>query len=433
MRSWPWRRRSLTNGDLTSGQTTTSASVLPKAVQWTRNLAALWAAVFIAIAGFSFPFPFIPIYLHGDLAVHDQHSLAVWSGVAAGAGGFSMAIASPVWGLVADRFGRRQMVIRAMLGGAISVGLMSLAQNPLQLTAIRFLQGATAGTVASSSALVVSQTPRHHVAKALGLLGSAIALGNAAGPLLAGLFANVFGLRSMFFAGGVLLSLSVLPVLFVVRESRGSNQTRALSARESLGTAQPGTGSALAVLIVGQGLMQITYTAFLQLSVVRLIAINPSKASLATGIAFGVSGLAMAGASITYWRLVRFRGYKPVATISAVLMASTVAIAAAAPSLPLLVVTIILFGMVFGVLTPLLTSMIGLESPAAIAATVYGISASAIALGFGIGAVLGGTLAGLFGIGGGYALAIGAAIALATAVAFLAREPSPDLRNSVRT
>ncbi|TMD78479.1 MAG: multidrug efflux MFS transporter, partial [Chloroflexi bacterium] len=59
-----------------------------------------------------------------------------------------MTIASPIWGLLGDRLGRKPMLIRSMVGGAITVGLMFFAQTPLQLVILRFLQGATSGTVA---------------------------------------------------------------------------------------------------------------------------------------------------------------------------------------------------------------------------------------------------------------------------------------------
>ena len=137
------------------------------AVDWRRNLAALWLAEFTAILGFSFAFPFLPLFLHRELGIVSERSLAFWSGIVAGASGISMAIASPIWGWLADRFGRRSMLIRAMVGGGLSVGLMGLARSAQQLAALRFLQGGASGTVASASALVAAETPREHVAWAL--------------------------------------------------------------------------------------------------------------------------------------------------------------------------------------------------------------------------------------------------------------------------
>jgi DHA1 family multidrug resistance protein-like MFS transporter len=188
-------------------------------VDWKRNLTALWLAEFVAIFGFSFAFPFLPLYLHQDLAVRTTHDLALWTGVIGGASGLSMTIASPVWGVLADRYGRKPMLVRAMLGGAITVGLMSIAQAAPQLLALRTVQGATSGTVPAATALAAAETPRSRVAWSMGVLSSAVALGGATAPLIGGLAAVVFGLRAVFLGAGVLLALSSLPVLLVVRES----------------------------------------------------------------------------------------------------------------------------------------------------------------------------------------------------------------------
>src|SRR2546421_12912582 len=90
-----------------------------QAVDGRRNLAALWFAELTAIFGFSFAFPFPPLFLR-ELGIHTPSALALWRGVAAGASGFSLAVMSPVWGALADRYGRRSMLIRAMVGGAVT-------------------------------------------------------------------------------------------------------------------------------------------------------------------------------------------------------------------------------------------------------------------------------------------------------------------------
>src|SRR5215813_9857931 len=186
---------------------------------WRRNLAALWFAQFTAIFGFSFAFPFLPVYLR-QLGVHDPGQLALWTGVTAGASGASLAIMSPIWGTLADRYGRRAMLLRAMIGGAVTVGLMGFARGPVDLLVLRLLQGATAGTVAAATALVASGTPRARVGWALGVLTSAVAVGTAFGPLLGGLAATLLGVRAIFWAGGALLGAATIPVFAVVREIR---------------------------------------------------------------------------------------------------------------------------------------------------------------------------------------------------------------------
>src|SRR6202011_421552 len=189
------------------------------AVNWRRNLAALWLAEFTAILGFSFAFPFLPLFLHQELHIPNGPQLSFWTGIAASATGSALALPSPIWGRLADRYGRKPMLVRAMIGGGISVGLMGLAQSALQLTVLRGVQGASSGTVAAATALVATETPAAHLAWALGILSSSISLGSAVGPAAGGLAANLIGLRAIFLAGGTMLLLAAVPVLLLVRES----------------------------------------------------------------------------------------------------------------------------------------------------------------------------------------------------------------------
>src|SRR4030088_672258 len=111
------------------------------------------------------------------------------------------------------------MLIRAMVGGGISVGLMGLAQSALQLTVLRGIQGASSGTVAAATALVATETPAAHLAWGLGILSSAISLGSAVGPAAGGVATNLVGRGAIFVAGGAMLLLPAIPVVFMVRES----------------------------------------------------------------------------------------------------------------------------------------------------------------------------------------------------------------------
>jgi len=129
-------------------------------VDWRRNLVALWFAEFTAIFGFSFAFPFLSIFISQDLGVHNARDLDLWTAAAGSVSGLAMAVASPIWGILGDRFGRKPMLIRSMLGGAITVGLIFFVQTPLQLVILRFIQGATSGTVAAATSLVAAETPQ---------------------------------------------------------------------------------------------------------------------------------------------------------------------------------------------------------------------------------------------------------------------------------
>src|SRR6266508_1092508 len=139
------------------------------------------------------------------------------------------------------------MLIRSMVGRAITVRRMFFAQSPLQLVLLRFLQGAASGTVAAATALVAAETPRPRVGWALGVLTSAVALGGAIGPVVGGIAGELFGLRLVFLLGGFLLLVSLGPVLVVVRESPRAPRTGPRVGTLTLIDRQPGLRKALAV------------------------------------------------------------------------------------------------------------------------------------------------------------------------------------------
>jgi MFS transporter, DHA1 family, multidrug resistance protein len=381
-------------------------------------------AEFTAIFGFAFAFPFLPLFLRRDLGIQTDQALAFWSGIVAGASGFSMAIASPIWGMLADRFGRKPMLIRAMLGGGVSVGLMGLAQSALQLTGLRLVQGAASGTVASATALVAAETPRTHVAWALGILSSSVALGSAVGPTVGGLASGRLGLRTVFVGGGVLLLLSSLPVMLVVRESsQRRTRARATNTLEALRARGPGTLRALGVLISAQALMQASFSACQQLIILRILQLAPGTASTVTGIAFGAAGIATAVASVTYARALRRSGFRRLTAIAAFLLAVVTAGVAVPTSIVAVVAIFVLASFLFGALTPALASMIGLEAPSEVAASIFGVSASAFAIGFGVGPLLAGLTASAAGVPAGLLLAAAMALVLSVLLAAGSREP----------
>lgn len=167
---------------------------------------------------FSFVFPFIPLYVR-DLGVQDNAEAARWAGAIGAASAFTMAIAQPFWGSLADRYGRRIMVLRSIGAASIVLALMGLATHPWQLLVLRLVQGALTGTTAASNALVATTVPREKLGSSLGLMQVAMYGGVAVGPLLGGLIADHLGYRASCFAAGGLMLLSLGLVLGLVRET----------------------------------------------------------------------------------------------------------------------------------------------------------------------------------------------------------------------
>ena len=103
--------------------------------------------------------PFLPLYVE-QLGVTDHAAIVQWSGIAYGATFFTAALTAPLWGRLADRYGRKLMLIRASLGMAVAMSLIGLAHNIWELVALRLLAGLLGGYTSGSMLLIAAQTPK---------------------------------------------------------------------------------------------------------------------------------------------------------------------------------------------------------------------------------------------------------------------------------
>jgi DHA1 family multidrug resistance protein-like MFS transporter len=378
----------------------------------------------MAIFGFSFAFPFLSIFISKNLGVHPGRDLDLWTAASASVSGLSMAIASPIWGVLGDRYGRKPMLIRSMLGGALTVGLIYFARNPTELLILRFLQGATSGTVAAATALVAAETPRSRVAWSLGVVTSAVALGSAIGPVIGGLAAELVGLRLVFLGGGILLLASLVPVVLIVQESPMVRRSGPRPNTLALIGERPGLRKQLGVLIGAQGLISVCNSATSQLVVLRLLEMVTNGVSAVSGLAFGLGGISSSAAAVLYTRVTRRIGYVRTVAGAAGLVAVAVTLIGVAPWVAVVVLAVGLNGLFTGVILPGTASMIGLETPHEAQSTVFGLNASSVALGFFFGPLIAGTVAATSGVSASLLVIAALALVLAGVVAAGAREPS---------
>lgn len=150
-----------------------------------RNVRVLWGGQFLSIAGLTVMVPLLPFYLR-ELGALEADENRLWTGLCLAAPAVTLAMVSPVWGKLGDRWGRKWMVVRALIGLAVSLALMGLAQTPLQFFLFRLLQGACGGVVDSASAFAGAEAPEEERGSVLGRLQSATAAGALAGPLVGG-------------------------------------------------------------------------------------------------------------------------------------------------------------------------------------------------------------------------------------------------------
>lgn len=184
---------------------------------WKKNLFVLSIAVFIAGIAFSEIMPFLSLYIN-TLGNFSHQQLNFWSGIVYSGTFIVSAVVSPWWGKLADKKGRKPMILRAGIGMSVVIACMGLVQNVWQLLLLRMLQGVFAGFISNSNALVATETPKTNSGQALGTIASATTAGTLLGPLVGGALSSIFSYRITFMITGGLLLLCSILVLFFVHE-----------------------------------------------------------------------------------------------------------------------------------------------------------------------------------------------------------------------
>lgn len=196
-----------------------------------RNLFVLWFGVFIAGIGFSAFMPFLPLFIE-QLGHFNTSTLNILSSTTFAISFVMTAIISPYWGKLADKYGRKPMLLRAALGMAIVIGLMGAVTNVWELIILRALQGLCGGFISNATALIATQTPKEKAGRALGIIVTGTTSGQLIGPLVGGVIASAFSYRGTFFITGILMLIIFLLTLFAVTETHKPSENTASEDKE---------------------------------------------------------------------------------------------------------------------------------------------------------------------------------------------------------
>ena len=222
---------------------------------WQRNVWALSLSVFIAFVGFQFFSPFLPLYVR-ELGVTDPAAIALWSGLLAAVTPTVSGLLAPVFGRLADRFGRKMMLIRSLAGFTVIIAAMGLVTSVQQLFAARFLQGLFAGFTPMAMAVASVSAPREKVATAIARVQGAQLLSVAVGPAVGGFAAEHLGIRPAFYVTALLCAVSLIALIFLFQEQRATPalapgaRPRSAPLRQFLG--QPYFVPVMGLLVIAQ-------------------------------------------------------------------------------------------------------------------------------------------------------------------------------------
>ncbi len=373
--------------------------------QWRRNLWAIWVAELFAIMGFSSMFPILPYYIQ-SLGVEGE-GVHTWTGLIYAAPSLVMGIMAPIWGALSDRYGRKLMVVRAMFGGALFIGLMGFAQTPLQLALLRMIQGALTGTVTAATTLVASGTPEDRLGETLGKLQLAIFLGQSMGPIAGGFVADTVGYRAVLWLTGAFLATGGILVLTLVRETLTPSKNKAPEAAETLPIFQRlkqdislAFTSLLGLVLTLRFSLRLGLRMSSPMLPLWVQALMPGSAFLgsASGLLTTVSGLSGALAAPTLGRVADRYGGRQVLMACSILAGIALILQAFAPVYWLLVVWQAFLGFSIGGTLATISAYIGRLAPKGREGTAYGLDAMAVSLSNSVGPLIGGGLARLISI-----------------------------------
>jgi DHA1 family multidrug resistance protein-like MFS transporter len=185
--------------------------------RWRRNQFAITAASFVGFTGFTLVMPFLPLYI-GQLGVTDVGEIAMWTGLCLGVSPAVTALLSPLWGRVADRFGRKLLVERSLISFVVIMSATAYATRPWHVFALRTVQGLFAGYGGLTLAMAAESAPRDRMASAIGTVQTAQRLGPALGPVIGGVVAGLVGLRNAFFVTAGFYAAAFFVVLLLYDE-----------------------------------------------------------------------------------------------------------------------------------------------------------------------------------------------------------------------
>lgn len=235
--------------------------------------------------------PFLPLFVR-DLGVNDLQQAQQWSGLIAAGPFFLSIISVPFWGSLGDKYGRKLMIVRAIVGLALAMGLMGLAQNVWQLLFLRMLQGAISGFIASTLAFVSSTTPKQHSGYAIAILQSSVSAGPVVGSFIGGILSDAVGVRAVFIYVAIACIISSIIVMIYVHEEK-SQHTANKNASLLNNLRYVGSMPALRTLVLLIFLVQsaiVFFSPVLPFYIEQLGAPH-NRLSTITGIFVGIGGL----------------------------------------------------------------------------------------------------------------------------------------------
>ncbi|TVY05407.1 MFS transporter [Paenibacillus cremeus] len=363
---------------------------------WKTNLYVMWIGSFFISVSYSVSIPFLPIFLHEDLGITEH--LDIWSGAVFAISFLASACIGPYWGALADKYGRKAMMIRSGVSFTILYFLTYFVHNPYELLALRFLNGLFAGYIPSAVALTATNTPEKHIGYALGVMSTATAAGGIVGPLIGGFLSHLFGSRNTFLIASGLTLVSLLIAVIWVKETKFNKAAERSKVWDNIKEALSNRQLFIVLLLTMATTISVMVLEPLLTIYVLQLGMDKNSASLSSGIIFSAVGIATLIAAPQWGKAGNRVGYGKILFVG--LLGGGIG-----NLLQLLFSNIYLFGslrfvygLFFAAVYPALNSLIVKSTDPGFRGRAFSLNQSAMQIGTLIGPTLGGFLSSMLSI-----------------------------------
>lgn len=370
-------------------------------MRWRTTLWIMVGIQALSVGSFFFALPFIPFQVE-ELGIHDPAAVALWSGIIFSINALTGALFAPLWGDVADRVGRKAMVVRSSIFGGLTAAMMAFSPNVWILTTSRALMGVAGGFTSAATALVGSIVPESELGFALGWMTTGQIAGTLLGPLVGGAVVDAtHNYRSIY----LLTTLGTWTSAFLCWRFVREDFTRAAPSstprlpiwRQFAAVVRtPEMMPMFAVLVLGQVAILATQPV-IALYVREMVGPSPLIGAY-VGASFAVMGIADLLASPFLGKRSDRIGYRRVLLISIAGAAICTVPQAFVHDIRAFLALRFGVGIFLGGIIPTAVAWIGRQFPAEQRGRVYGVVYSAMFFGQFVGPSFGGALAARFGI-----------------------------------
>ncbi|MGO4698106.1 MFS transporter [Paenibacillus sp. 2TAB26] len=362
---------------------------------WKRTMWILWFGVLFCSSSYTMSVPFLPLFLF-DLGVPES-SVNLWAGIVHSSAFLVGAVMAPLWGMLADKYGKRKMVIRAGLSLAIIYALIAFVQTPWQLVGVRMLHGFVGGFVPASMSIVASVAPKEKLGWSLGMMQAGTMTGGILGPLFGGLLAEAFGLRRSFVVAAFIILAATVAVIVWVREGKADTSEGAAAGTKK---EKPITyrmafrNRALMSMLLLLVIVQLSINMIQPLITLHIAKLQGGLqgAELSAGFVLSLIGIAGILASPVWGRLGEKKGFYRILVVCLFCAGSIISMQFFVQQLWLFAIVQFIFGLFMAGIAPIVNTLVVQSTDEQFRGRSFGLTTSANQFGAMLGPLIGGLL-----------------------------------------